>query len=230
MQKIILLFTFFIYFQFASGQNNIQFKVSKPYCIFNFLETAIHSRGTSGTYRNYIAENTKDDTVFRRICTDFKNIRLDYTYKREEFPESRRQFRSTYDLIDIALANSSSLEEFRDRSIGILPDCDQQALLAVLKLAGNYYDKLIWTGNEQKLDEQKKALDEYSPQASAIFNTLKHFYNASWTNDIPFIVSLYPIPGRKGNTTDTPHANSLLQKLRQLIRSAYNEGFPCPNC
>jgi hypothetical protein len=37
----------------------------------------------------------------------------------------------------------------------------------------------------------------------------KTFYNSSWTNDIPFTVALYPIPGKKGSSTATPHANSL---------------------
>lgn len=209
MRKTILFSFLFTISQLSFGQNIIQFKVSKPYCIFNFLETASNSSRSSSTLKRYIVNNTKGDSVFANMLSTFQNIQLAYDYKREEYPESRRQYRSTFDLIDIALVNSNTLDEFKNRIIGILPNSELQKLMTVLKSAEPYYDKLIWSTNEVKINNQLKALDVYAPKASAIFNTLNHFYNSSWTSDIPFIVSLYPIPGAKGNSTATPHANSL---------------------
>ena len=195
--------------QLTFGQDFITFKISKPYCIFNFLETATNQQGTSSTLNDYIALNTKNDTVFKRLCLDFKTIQTDYNYKREEFPENRRQNRSTKDLIDIALVNSNTLDEFKNKTIGILPNSEQQKLVNVLKQTEKYYDNLLWNNNEQKLNNQKKELELYATKSSEIFNKFQHFYNSSWTTDIPFIVTLYPIPGKRGNSTATPHANSL---------------------
>lgn len=209
MKKIIITFCFLISVQLTFGQDFITFKISKPYCIFNFLETATNQQGTSSTLNDYIALNTKNDTVFKRLCLDFKTIQTDYNYKREEFPENRRQNRSTKDLIDIALVNSNTLDEFKNKTIGILPNSEQQKLVNVLKQTEKYYDNLLWNNNEQKLNNQKKELELYATKSSEIFNKFQHFYNSSWTTDIPFIVTLYPIPGKRGNSTATPHANSL---------------------
>lgn len=49
----------------------------------------------------------------------------------------------------------------------------------------------------------------YASRASKIFKEFQHFYNSVWPADIPFVVALYPIPGSKGHTTATPHANNL---------------------
>lgn len=195
--------------QLTFGQDIITFKISKPYCIFNFLETATNQQGTSSTLNDFIALNTKNDSVFKRLCLEFKNIQTDYNYKREEFPENRRQNRSTKDLIDIALVNSNTLDEFKNKIIGILPNSEQQKLVNVLKQTEKFYDNLLWNNNEQKLSNQKKELELYASKSSEIFNKFQHFYNSSWTTDIPFIVTLYPIPGKRGNSTATPHANSL---------------------
>src|SRR5690606_3538821 len=209
MKKIIITFCLLTFVQLSFGQEIIKFEISKPYCIFNFLETAINQQGTSSTLKEYISSNTKNDSDFKKLCLDFKNIQLNYNYKREEFPENRRQNRSTKDLIKIALVNSNTIEEFKNKIIGILPNSELQKLVSVLKQADNYYDNLIWNSNIEKLNNQKKELEVYSSKASEIFNTFQHFYNSSWTTDIPFIVALYPIPGKTGNATATPHANSL---------------------
>ncbi len=142
--------------QLTFGQDIITFKISKPYCIFNFLETATNQQGTSSTLNDFIALNTKNDSVFKRLCLEFKNIQTDYNYKREEFPENRRQNRSTKDLIDIALVNSNTLDEFKNKIIGILPNSEQQKLVNVLKQTEKFYDNLLWNNNEQKLSNQKK--------------------------------------------------------------------------
>ena len=188
MKKIIITFCFLTSIQLTFGQDIITFKISKPYCIFNFLETATNQQGTSSTLNDFIALNTKNDSVFKRLCLEFKNIQTDYNFKREEFPENRRQNRSTKDL---RILQKKIIIKIR------------------LKQTEKFYDNLLWNNNEQKLSNQKKELELYASKSSEIFNKFQHFYNSSWTTDIPFIVTLYPIPGKRGNSTATPHANSL---------------------
>lgn len=194
----------------AFAQHIIQFKVSKPYCVFNFLETATAQRSTSATFREFITKKTEGDTAFTNLLRSFTQIRLSYNYMRDEFPQNRRQYRSTYDLLDIALVQSNSLDEFKSRIIGVFPNDQLQELLRIMKETElRYYDKLVWNENEQKIMAQKTALETYAQQASSFFNRISYFYRSGWTSDIPFIVSLYPIPGARGTSTATPHANSL---------------------
>lgn len=173
------------------------------------MESAIYHHTTSSTLQNFIDEKTKGNKDFTQLCNDFAAIRLDYDYVRDEFPANRRQTRSTYDLVDIALVNSADFKEFGQRIIGILPNGETQKLLNILAEAEKYYNQYVWAENEAKANAQLKALEPYAGQCSEIFRKIKTFYHSSWSEDIPFVVALYPVPGRSGNTSATPHANSL---------------------
>jgi hypothetical protein len=213
MKKRILFASLCLLIQtaFSQAQNTIgfQFKISKPYCIFNFLEASIYNHSTSSTLQKFIDDKTKGDKEFAKLATDFAHIQLDYQFRRAEVPGNRRQTRTTYDFIDIALVNSSTIAEFRDRIIGILPNSELNKLIQIMKDAEGYYDRLIWNDNEGKLINQRIALEKYTKQCSESFTKINRFYNSCWIEEVPFVVALYPIPGKSGNSTATPHANSL---------------------
>ncbi len=98
-------------------------------------------------------------------------------------------------MVIITLVNASTIEEFKQRSIGILPHSEQHKLVTLLEQAEKYYDVLIWNDYEVIINEQRKKLETYIPQVSKIFDKIRHFYRSTWTADIPFLVSIYPIPG-----------------------------------
>lgn len=210
MKKILALASLCLSIQAAFTQTiGFQFKISKPYCIFNFLEAASYHHSTSRTLQEFIDEKTKGDQEFARLVTDFAHIQLDYQFRRTELPINRHQTRTTYDFIDIALVNASSIPEFRDRIIGVLPNSELQKLIQIMQAAEVYYDRLIWKENEAKLINQRLALEKYTTKCSESFTKINGFYNSCWIAEVPFVVALYPIPGGKGSTTATPHANSL---------------------
>lgn len=211
MKRLLFLASFCLFVQssFAQGASGFQFKVSKPYCIFNFMESAIQHHTTSSTLQKFVDEKTKTNKEFAQLCNEFALIRLEYTYVRDEYPVNRRQSRTTFDLISIALVNSSNIEEFGQRIIGILPNDETQKFVTVLLKAEAFYDQLIWNENEAKITAQLKALEPYAAQCSESFSRIKQFYHSAWSSDIPFKVALYPIPALSGSTTATPYANSL---------------------
>jgi hypothetical protein len=210
MKKTVILAALCLLFQTAFTQNiGFQFRISKPYCIFNFLEASIYNHSTSRTLQEFVDEKTKGDKEFAQLATDFSRIQLDYQFRRDEFPANRRQTRSTYDLIDIALVNSSSIAEFRDKIVGILPNSELEKLITIMQSAEIYYDRIIWKDHEAKLNAQRIALEKYTAQCSESFTKINRFYNSCWMKEMPFVVALYPIPGNSGNSTATPHSNSL---------------------
>ncbi|AWA30758.1 hypothetical protein HYN48_12070 [Flavobacterium magnum] len=209
MHKLMSVFCFLFVFNCVFSQNNIQIKISKPYAIFNFLETAINRTGTSSTLNEIITANAKDNSDFKLLCKNFSAIRMDYSYAREEFPESRRQNRSVRDLIYIALVKAETWTEFNSSIIGILPNSEQQKMLSLLKQAEPYYDQFVWITSRSKLEEQITGLSQYLPKAYQVFPIFREFYGSSWDSSIPFLVTLYPIPGTSGISTAKPYANSL---------------------
>jgi hypothetical protein len=210
--KLNLFLSALLLFVFTTlkSQNILNFKISKPYCYLNFIETYLGRLGTSSSLQDFIKENApKKDTTFLQLLETFQSIQLDYSFNRAQFPQTRRANRSTYDLIYIAAVQANTIDEFGGRIVGILPNGEHQKLLTVLKSIEPYYEKMIWEKYGEQMLKQMNALESYQKQANEAFLKLKNLYNADWSNDMPFTVALYPIPGKKGNTSATPHANSL---------------------
>lgn len=204
---IILLFTTPL---ILSAQSITRLEISKPYAVLNFIETAAGTGPHSTTLRAFITQHiSRDDTVFSRLVQSFSNIRLNYNYTIDEYPANRRRNRSTYNLLIIAAVKSPTLAAFHDNSIGLIPNSEHTALFRALQAAEVYYDRILWNEYQPALDSQLIALKQYEPKAGELFTRFKHFYNSAWNSAIPFHVALVPIPGRSGNSTATPHANSL---------------------
>lgn len=210
IKQVAGLFLLVLISLFPSAQSIVRFKISKPYAILSFIEAAAGTQSHSSTMKAFInSEIGQNDTVFNRLVQDFRSINLDYNYKREEFPANRRQYRSTYDLIVIAAVKSKNLLQFKDNTIGILPNSTHQELLKTLTGVETYYDSLVWPYAQQALNNQVQYLKAYETKANELFQLFRTFYHSSWSDDIPFDVTLFPIPGKYGNTSATPHANSL---------------------
>jgi predicted metal-dependent hydrolase len=208
MKKIIILY--FVLFSISlNAQIFFNYKISKPYCVFNFMETVKGSSTTSSTLRDYINDKTKNDVEFKKLCKDYLKIKLTDGYKISGFPDDRLMYRSNYDLVSMNAVNASNFNDFKQRNVGIITFDDNQKLIAILKKAEIVYDKIIWNDNKIKIEKQLKALSKYKEINASIYEKFNNFYNSSWIKEVPFQVAIYPIPGKKGNTIATPHINSL---------------------
>lgn len=194
---------------FGYAQNVYNYKISKPYCVLNFLQTASGSQGTSFTYRDYIKQKTQNDLKFKTIVDDFAKLSLHFPINNDDYPVSRKQTTSTYDLIVVNAVNSYSFEELKSKCLGIIPFETNLKLYAILNEAEKIYDKIVWSENRIKADKQLLELSRFKNANEQIFNRIKRFYDSAWSSDIPFEIAIYPIPGANGFTTATPHVNSL---------------------
>lgn len=194
----------------VSSQSVVRFKTSKPYSVFNFLEVAGGAQSQSSTYRNYVDTSVmRHEPSFAALANAFQQLNLSYSYRRDEFPSNRRQTRSTYDLIVIAAVKSASVEEFRMNTIGILPNSTHQQMCELMKKAEPFYDRYVWRQSEKATQQQINGFRQYAGKANQLFRAFRNFYHSSWPDNIPFDVAVFPIPAKSGNTTATPHANSL---------------------
>ncbi len=206
--KFKILIVFFLVFKSLYAQE-FTYKISKPYCVLNFMQTATGRPGTSSSLKKFIDEKTANDPEFKKLCDEFAPINLHYYIDRNEFPESRNQNRSMYNLVAMNAVNAENLEDFKIKCIGLLPLSVNQQLFDVLTKAEKIYDTIIWNNYAQKSKKQLKELSKFGPFNSDTFATFAKFYQSAFTKDIPFQVAIYPIPGKRGNTTATPHVNSL---------------------
>lgn len=184
-------------------------KESEVYSLFNFMQTAARMPSTSSTFRAYIDAKLSKDQDFQKLVKEFKSIDFNIGIVREDYPEGRKNRRSYLDLIIPNTLRANSLEDFNDRITGVFPISEQVKLYHILKNAQPYFRQFVWNDSQIKINNQVKDLSKYNDESSKFFLKFNQFYKSSWDNQIPFYVTLYPIPGKSGTTTAVPHGNAL---------------------
>ncbi|SHK64841.1 hypothetical protein [Chryseobacterium polytrichastri] len=210
MKRLFLIIIIF-FFGSVSGQRKefFIFKESEVYSLFNFMETAAKMPGTSSTYRKFITEKLADNKDFQKLVQDFKSIDYNESISRQDYPAGRNYRKSYLTLLVVTTLKSKDLEDFNERITGILPINEQMKIYNSLKNAQPYFRQFVWNESEAKIKRQISELKKYNDISSELFLKFNHFYKSSWDVQVPFYVTLYPIPGKQGNTTATPHGNAL---------------------
>lgn len=208
--KTFVVGIFVLISSFSYGQKGFDMKISKPYNIFNFLEVASRSSSHHSSYfTKIIDDRIKNDAGFELVKQNFSKLQLHYPISYNRLPDNRRSGNSIRDLIIKFLVEADSWETFEKRAIGILPNSEFVGLVDVLKAAEPYYDRVITKADEKKFEGQLKKMKTYQHQTQLMFQQIRGFYNSVWSDRFPFTVAFFPIPGKKGDLSATPHVNSL---------------------
>lgn len=188
----------------------LQFKISRPYCVFNFLETCKGTYGTSESLKQYIETQTANDPAFKKLVEEYIALNTAITYQWEGFPETRPAYRSVTDLLIIAAVQTDNIADFKQRIVGLLHNTDYERLINLMQRADIFYEKIIWKKHRKAALRQLKQLKKkYENAANDAFRKFSNFYQSGWPEDMPFTVAVTPVPGKEGSTAATPHANSL---------------------
>ncbi len=173
------------------------------------MQTASGAQATSPSFKEFINLKTQHNLEFKKLVADFSKLNLYHNIIKTDFPKNRDQNNSTYDLIAMHAVNSVDFNEFKMKCLGLIPIETNQKMIALLKSAEQVYDKIIWNEYKPKIEKQLAELSKYENANMQIFNKIKAFYDSTWSEDIPFQIAIYPIPGVNGFSTATPHINSL---------------------
>ena len=210
MRFYIILFITIVLVQFGFSQALVQTKFSKPFAIIKFLETTKGGHGTSITFKHQIDTSfLGKDVAFQNLVSEYQSIQLDYNYVKEQYPNNRKRTTSTWDLLCVAAISSNTNEEFLNKLIGVYPNVDYLKLKQVVTATEPFYDRFIYTKYKSNVDDKLRELQGLSPKLNELFEKFKTFYGSSWDKSMPFNLAIYPIIGRSGQTTATPHANCL---------------------
>ncbi|MEO1213623.1 MAG: hypothetical protein AAFY45_08875 [Bacteroidota bacterium] len=195
---------------FPQQKEFIQIEVNKTLCLFSFLETASEAPGTSRSFHKLIHDNLAAEEAFGSLVEAYKQIKFNYHFQREEFPENRHSYREIKDLIWVAASYAEDLEDFNQRIVGYLPHASHKKLLSIMKGAEPYYDRLVWNNEQENIARIKEQLSTYKGQIEDLFLRVSKFYGTEWSKEVPFRILLYPIPLDRGYTTAIPKGNALI--------------------
>jgi len=205
----LFIFTLTFSFSLFASSGPVEFTFTKPHSLLNFVGTILDKQGGSTTLKNIFRESRFNNPESRQQLELLSTLPLDYSYHYDAYPESRYMLRTTWDLMVIASARCQTLYELKLATVGLLPNTDHHKLFTGLAYFDSIYSDLIWNDQLSKLAAYCSELGDYAQKRDIdrIFSQLKLFYGSTWDSDIPFKVCLYPIPGKKGNSTATPTGN-----------------------
>jgi len=190
----------------------VQFQINKPYCLLNFMET-LRTNGYFGPtlYEYYKKSQFNDDKNLKNIVAQYNKLRINYSYEFGGYPKYRflSKGRSTRDLFYILSAKSETLSEFKQISVGIIPNYQHQKLFGLFEAIEPIYDELIWNQYSRVAEQRLHELEEYAKQINLNekLMAVSDFFNSSWPEDIPLIVSFSIVPGEKIRLIPPPQGN-----------------------
>jgi len=194
----------------AQQAPDFSFTTNEVLCVLHFVHTAAEGEHSSQSYRAFIEEKTAGDEAFTGLVEDFKSIDFTEGYRRSGLPQRRYRARLVMDFMWMHAAASSDLEDFAQRTFGLLPVQDHAKLEQVLAKAEPYYKRLVWNPQLANIQRTERFLDAYEDRVSQLFFQVSKFYGTPWPADIPFTTALCPIPLKSGVTSAVPKVNTLI--------------------
>ncbi len=177
------------------AQDRIEFKLhfSEIYATYDFLTKISDNYPDNDLKTIYI--NSKYNTEnYKKQIVNFEKVRLNYTYSYDQYPLPLKVAMMSVDLLEKNLSTSQTIQEFKNKSVGIIPNEDLISLSTTLENFQPVYHELITQPNASALEVQKSNLLNYvnSNQFSDFFHVGLSFYNTKWDKDIPFELNLLP--------------------------------------
>lgn len=234
MKIAIILFA--MLFSMNSWAQEITFKVqfSENYALFEFvrhLSNYYPSNPFKEVYSQSDFKSPKNDS----LITKFNGLNYFHWYNYEGYPYGGKIGGSTYFLLARNLIESKSLEEFKKKSFGVIPNSDLAVFYEILSTFQPIYQQTVYKPYFKKFNNQLIETQSLINQSaiSRYFNEIVLFHNSSWDDTVPFYTTLYPIPDdRKKGFTATAFYNHAvggipvgLTDYKLLLSVIFHEAF-----
>ena len=177
------------------------------------METISGQPETSPSLFNYFLESAlPGDRKVQALIQNWKATDFDFQYEIPGYPPRRKGYGSTLEQLEMYAARAGELDNFEWWTLGLIPNSLHQKTIAILRSIEPYYDSLIWNPQLDSFSIQISQLSAYAEEKelSKYLTAIRGFYGSNWSDEMPFVVSLYPIPGHTGNIISTPRSNMLL--------------------
>lgn len=184
-------------------QPKFDIKFSEPLAVFIFVQN-LSTHYPDNPFKNAFTASAYNQAKYKEFISEFDSLTFNYAYEFSAFPIGSKMPGLTDRLLKKNLIDCVSLEDFKFRSLGLIPNTELFELTAILEEFTPVYRDLIYRPNKNKFDQQLKSLSAYiiSKNISEYFEMGLRFYGTKWDNSIPFEIVLYPLPNPNGFTAE----------------------------
>lgn len=201
MKQVVLFFIFLFATDAMSGHNEVKFKVgySELYATYDFLEK-ISDNYPDNAFKTAFVNSKYNDEAHKSLIKQLDTLRIDYNYYFDQYSPTLKSSLASRSLIEKNLIDSPTIEVFKAKSFGIIPNEELRLFAEVVASFVPIYNELIYIPNQEvfeiHLSDMNKEL--VSNDVTDIYTDVMKFYGTDWDNDIPFEVIAYPTIGKSG--------------------------------
>lgn len=199
-------------------------KYSEQLAVFVFVQN-LSSPNPENPFKAAFLKSAYNTKEYNGLITAFDTLAIDYSYQFTEYPYVSKMPGITRELLKKNLIATTSLQEFKLRSLGLVTNATLNELVSLLNTFTPIYRELIYEPNKIKFEKQLADLTAYS-QAKNItdyFDMGLVFYHTTWDDSIPFEIAFYPLPNAKGFTAQAFYNNFI--SAIQTETTDYDELF-----
>ena len=183
--------------------DQIQFEVkfSKPLAVLEFA-LRLRPRAQTNQFKTLFTSSSFNNAKYSALIARLDSLPLDYEYDFPEYPPGEKIGGSTLYTIRRNLVLSDNVDEFRQRTIGLIPLIDLNSLTGILKEFTPVYDKVVYDSVRTRFESQLKSIDSVitAKNMAQYFTQAARFYRSAWDPPIPFLFVFYPLPNARGFT------------------------------
>src|SRR5690606_9229392 len=136
------------------------------------------------------------------LIKQFDTLNIYESYEFQGYPTGQKTPVMTTSLIEKHLINTTSIQEFKSQTFGIIPNTELFLFSHILSEFEPVYDSLVYFPNKIEFEKQLTEL-KYFVQKSNLSNFFQKgliFYNSQWDNSIPINIAVIPSISKGGFT------------------------------
>jgi len=205
--RLLLILLFLTTFAFGQ-KTTFNIKYSEQLAVFVFMQN-ISENYPKNVFKTEFQKSKYNTENYKNIISRFDKLTIDYSYPFDEFPYGSKIPMQTRDILKKNLIETTNLNDFKLRSIGILPNKTLSELTEIISTFTPIYNELIYNPNKEQFEKQLVEISKYSKEHKIedFFETGLLFYNSSWDNSIPFEIAFYPLPNSQSFTAQAFYNN-----------------------
>lgn len=215
--RFLLAFLFLTAFAFAQ-KTTFNIKYSEQLAVFVFMQN-ISENYPQNVFKTEFQKSRYNNDHYKDIVSKFDKLAIDYSYSFDGFPYGSKIPMQTRDILKKNLIETTNLNDFKLRSVGILPNKTLSDLAGMIALFTPIYNELIYNPNKEQFEKQLAEITRYSKEhrIEDFFEIGLLFYNSSWDNSIPFEIAFYPLPNSPGFTAQAFY-NNFISAIQTNLR------------
>jgi hypothetical protein len=185
--------------QQSPDRMRFEVRYSQPLAVMQFVQ-GLSSRGRPNPFRSVFTASEFNTPKYVALAAALDSMPLGVEYDFPAYPPGQKIGGWVEAMIKRNLIISSSLDEFRNMSVGIMPLSDVSRLITVIREFTPVYEKLVYEPSRPVFEKQLEEIDSLivARDIPQYFEQARRFYRASWDPAIPFLLVFYPYPTSGG--------------------------------